>query len=353
MIDLDNLDLARLDTRDMHRRTQELPQQCRDAWQAVQALQLPADYAAVDRVAIAGMGGSAIGGDLARAIVEREARLPIAILRDYDVPGWVDGRTLFIASSYSGNTEETLSAFAQARQRGAKIVVVTTGGKLQAAAAEIGVPTFVFSYHSAPRAALCYSLMAILGVFYKAGLIADPSADIAETVEVLKKLKAEIDVGVPTAVNPAKRLAINLYGKLPVIYGAGLLADVARRWKTQVNENSKGWMFFEVFPELDHNAVEGYPFPAELAGRLVVIMLTSTLDHPRVTLRQRLTGQILARASVPVQTVAGRGQSTMAQILSAVLFGDYVSLYLAFLYGVDPYPMPAIEFLKAELGKAG
>jgi len=352
MIDLDKLDLARLDAWGMHRRTQELPQQCRDAWQAVQALQLPADYAAVDRVAIAGMGGSAIGGDLARAIVEREARLPIAILRDYDIPGWVDQRTLFIASSYSGNTEETLSAFAQARQRGAKIVAVTTGGKLQAAA-EIGVPTFVFSYRSAPRAALGYSLMAILGVFCKTGLIADLSADIAETVEVLEKLKGEIDVGVPMAVNPAKRLAINLYGKLPVVYGAGLLADVARRWKTQVNENAKGWMFFEVFPELDHNAVEGYPFPAELAGRVVVIMLTSALDHPRVTLRQRLTGQILARAGVPVQTVAGRGQSTMAQILSAVLFGDYVSLYLAFLYGVDPYPMPAIDFLKAELGKAG
>jgi glucose/mannose-6-phosphate isomerase len=353
MVSLDNLDLARLDAWDMHRRTQELPQQCRDAWQAVQALQLPADYAAVDRVAIAGMGGSAIGGDLARAIVEREARLPIAILRDYDVPGWVDSRTLFIASSYSGNTEETLSAFTQARQRGAKIVAVTTGGKLRAVAEEIGVPAFVFTYRSAPRAALGYSLMAILGVFFKAGLIADMAADVAETVEVLEKLKGEIDFAVPTATNPAKRLAINLHGKLPVVYGAGLLADVARRWKTQINENSKGWMFFEVLPELDHNAVEGYPFPAELAGRVVVLMLTSTLDHPRVTLRQRLTGQILARAGVPVETVAGRGHSALAQVLSTVHFGDYVSIYLAFLYGVDPSPMPAIDFLKAELSKAG
>jgi glucose/mannose-6-phosphate isomerase len=353
MIDLDNLDLARLDTWDMHRRTQELPQQCRDAWQAVQSLPLPADYAAVDRVAIAGMGGSAIGGDLARAIVGREARLPISVLRDYDVPGWVDSRTLFIASSYSGNTEETLSAFAQASQRGAKIVAVTTGGKLQAAAEETGVPTFVFSYRSAPRAALGYSLMAILGVFYKVGLIADMTTDIAETVEVLEKLKGEIDVGVPMAVNPAKRMAINLHGKLPVVYGAGLLADVARRWKTQINENTKGWAFFEVLPELDHNALEGYRFPAELAERVVVIMLTSTLDHPRVTLRQRLTGQILGRAGVPVQTVVGRGQSALAQVLSAVHFGDYVSLYLAFLYGVDPSPMPAVDFLKAELSKAG
>jgi glucose/mannose-6-phosphate isomerase len=192
-----------------------------------------------------------------------------------------------------------------------------------------------------------------VGIFQQLGFLGDPPAAMAEAIQVMEAWQQRIDYTVPTTDNAAKQLALRLHGKIPIAYGSGLLADVARRWKTQINENSKGWMFFEVLPELDHNAVEGYPFPAELAGRVVVLMLTSTLDHPRVTLRQRLTGQILARAGVPVETVAGRGHSALAQVLSTVHFGDYVSIYLAFLYGVDPSPMPAIDFLKAELSKAG
>jgi glucose/mannose-6-phosphate isomerase len=345
-MNLDAVDLRSADPGDMLSRIRELPSQCRDAWQQVQSLALPDDYRDVDAVAILGMGGSAIGGDLVRSLVAATCPLPVLVLRDYGLPAWAGKRTLVIGSSYSGNTEETLSAFGQAVERGCRLIAISTGGKLHEAAARAGAPFFQVRYQGAPRASLGWSLTPLVGIFQHLGFVPDQSAPVAEAIGVMEAWQREIDLPVAVTANPAKQLARRIQGKLPIIYGGGLLADVARRWKGQFNENAKSWSFFEVLPELDHNAVLGYEHPAWLAGQAVVLILGSPGDDPRLALRQQVTARLLERAGVDVAWVSPRGSSPLARILSIIHYGDYVSYYLALLNGADPSRMDAIEYLK-------
>jgi glucose/mannose-6-phosphate isomerase len=218
-------------------------------------------------------------------------------------------------------------------------------------AGESHIPVFGFDYKAQPRAALPFSLLPILGFMQKLGFIGDKSADVAETVSVLEQLSRQIDETVPLKRNRAKQLAQQLYGHLVVVYGGGMLAEVAHRWKTQLNENSKAWAFYEVFSELNHNAVVGYQFPPELTSRIVVVMLRSTHLPQRIQLRYRITGQLLEQAGVGYRTADGQGKSALAQMMSLVLIGDYVSYYLAILNRIDPSPVETIDFLKGELAK--
>jgi glucose/mannose-6-phosphate isomerase len=343
--------LKQLDPEDMLSRLHEMPFLCEQAWQMAMDFNLPSDYNDIDKLVILGMGGSAIGGDLVNSLAISEARLPIVICRDYQLPSFVDTKTMVIASSYSGNTEETLSSFAQALETPTKKLVMTTDGKLKAIAQEKGIPVFSFDYRAQPRAALPFSLMPILCFLQKLGFIGDKSSDLTETVTVLKQLTKELNEASAASQNPAKQLALKLHSHLPVIYGGGLVTEVAHRWKTQINENTKAWAFHEAFPELNHNAVVGYQFPGELATKIVVVLLNSPLLPKRIQLRYQVTRQLLSKAGVSYQTVDGRGKSPLAQIMSLVLFGDYTSYYLAMLYQIDPSPVKAIDFLKKQLAQ--
>lgn len=328
-----------------------LPQLCQQAWQMALDFKLPPDYADIDKVLVLGMGGSAIGGDLAASLAQAEARLPIIVCRGYELPGFTDAKTLVIASSYSGNTEETLASFEQALKTDAKKLAITTGGRLKDLAQERDIPIFSFDYQAPPRAALPFSLLPILCFLYRLGFISDKSPAVAETVPLLEGLSSRIDETVPQSQNRAKQLARRLYNHLPVVYGAGITAEVARRWKTQLNENSKAWAFHEVFPELNHNAVVGYQLPEELASRIVVVLLRSASLAERTQLRYRITSKLLERAGVSYQIIDGEGQSPLSQMMSLVLLGDYVSYYLAMLYKTDPSPVKAIDFLKQQLAQ--
>ncbi|MCK4274866.1 MAG: bifunctional phosphoglucose/phosphomannose isomerase [Dehalococcoidales bacterium] len=339
------------DPEGMLARIKELPMQCQQAWQAAMSFKLPADYADVDRVVVLGMGGSAIGGDLVRSLVQSESRIPVIVHREYGLPAFVDEKTLVIASSYSGNTEETLSGFESALKTKAKKLAMTTGGKLQELAEANNIPVFKIEYKAQPRAALGFSFLPTLGVLQKLGFLKDKSADVAETVQVLEKLSARLGENSPLTGNPAKQLAQRLYGCLPVIYGAGIAAEAAHRWKTQINENGKAWAFFEVFPELNHNATVGYPFPPEIAQKIRVILLRSPLFNERVKLRYEVTCELLKRAGVAYEFVDSEGKSALSQMMSLVMMGDFTSYYLAILYGVDPSPVEVISYLKDRLAK--
>jgi len=328
-----------------------MPDLCQQAWQMAVSFDLPQDYSQINKVVILGMGGSAIGGDLVNSLVATEAKLPVFVHRDYNLPAFVDAETLVIASSYSGMTEETLSSFEQALGTEAKKLVITTGGKLKTMAEERNVPVFSFDYKAQPRVALPFSFLPILGFVQRLGFLSDKSADVAETVQVLQSLLQRINESVPLSQNQAKQLAKRLYGHLAVIYGAGIVSAVAHRWKTQLNENSKAWAFYEVFPELNHNAVAGYQFPPELAGKVVVVLLRSAQLPERIRLRYQVTCQLLDQAKVDYQIVDGEGSSPLSQMMSLVLFGDYISYYLAMLNKMDPTPVKAIDFLKGQLGK--
>ncbi len=352
---MNNLDdpqlFKRYDAEGMLERIHEMPWQCQQAWQMAMKFTLPEDYSEIDKVVILGMGGSAIGGDLVSGLAASEAKLPIVVYRDYNLPAFVDSKTLVIASSYSGMTEETLSAFEQALETDSKKLVITTGGKLKIMAEERNIPVFSFEYKAQPRAVLGFSFLLIIGFLQKLGFLSDKSADVAETVEVLQKLAQRTNEKILLANNPAKQLANSLYGHLVVTYGAGIVSEVAHRWKTQLNENSKTWAFYEAFPELNHNSVVGYQFPSELASKVMVVLLNSTLLPHRIKLRYQVTCQLLKQAKVNYQIVDGEGTSPASQIMSLVLFGDYASYYLAILNKIDPTPVKNIAYVKEQLAK--
>jgi len=352
MINLDNPQVYKqYDPQDMLTHIHNVPELCRQAWQMAAPFALPPDYSRINKVVVLGMGGSAIGGDLVASLVAAEANIPVFVQRGYDLPAFVDDETLIIASSYSGMTEETLSAFRQALNTNSKKLVITTGGKIKELAQEKSVPVFIFSYKAQPRAALPFSFLPILNFLQRLGFVSYKSADFSEMVDVLEQLSNEINESIPFSQNRAKQLAQELYGKLAVIYGAGITTEVAHRWKTQINENSKAWSFHEAFSELNHNAVVGYQFPPELASKIQVVMLQSSHLPPPILRRYRITSQILEKANVNFSLIEGSGKSPLAQIMNLVLFGDYVSYYLAILNKTDPTPVETIDFLKGELSK--
>ncbi len=349
---LDNpLSFNKLDSEDMLSHLHKMPELCQQAWQRSMEFNLPSGYSEAEKVVVFGMGGSAIGGDLVSSLVTPDARLPVIVHRDYDLPAFVDEHTLVIASSYSGMTEETLSAVEQSLKTKSRKLAITTGGKLKVMAEENGIPVFILDYKCPPRAALPLSFLPILGFMQKLGFIRDKSADVAEMVETLNQISRKMNENTPLSRNPAKQLAQKLYGRLAVIYGAGITAQVAHRWKTQLNENSKAWAFHEVFPELNHNAVVGYQFPAGIAKETMVVLLRSPLLSQRTRLRYEVTCHLLERAGVAYQVLDGEGTSPLSQMMSLVLFGDYVSYYLALLYGIDPTPVKVIDYLKGQLAQ--
>jgi len=337
------------DPEDMLGRIKELPKQIQGAWQVTRAAQLPPAYGDVRNITVIGMGGSAIGGDLAAALLADELKVPMSVHRDYGLPAYIGRDSLVIASSYSGNTEETLSAFEEARKRGAKVLALTTGGTLATQARAANYPVVTFSYKARPRATLGYSLGLVLGSLTRLGLIRDLSADIDAAVADLAKLEERVHEGART--NDAKKLAIELYGRVIFAYGAGVMGVMARRVKGQWNENAKNWSAYDVMSELNHNAVVGFPNPQIAREAITVLLLRSDRDNPRHKIRFDVTRELLDRASIQHKTLQFGGTNLLSEVLQMTLFTDYVSFYVALLNGADPSPNTAIDYLKDRLAK--
>jgi len=351
MVDLDNVLYQQIDTSGMLSHLHEFPEQCERAWEKVLKFDLPQEYARIDKVIIVGMGGSAIGGEVVRRLALAESKTPVWVHRDYGLPPFIDEGTLVIASSYSGKTEETISAFTEALKTPAKKLVLTTGGKLKELAEKEGIPVFLIDYQAPSRAAFPHSFIPLVGIFQKLGLLGDKSADLQEALQILNKLSRDFVETTPLVSNPAKQLATKMWGHVAIIYGAEILSEVAQRWKTQLNENSKTWAFFELFPELNHNGVVGYEFPSQVKESLFVVLLRSTLFHPRNLLRYEATAKLLDKAGISHEFVEAVGATALAQVMSLVLFGDYLSFYLAILNRIDPTPVDSIDFVKKYLAR--
>lgn len=352
VIDLDRRgQYGDVDRADVIERILGMPGQLRDAWAMATGLSLPPGHREASQIVICGMGGSAIGGDFTRSLVKREARVPLAVVRSYDLPGYVGPTTLVIASSFSGATEEVLSATDAALGAGARVIAVTTGGPLADRARTAGFPLVQFSFPGQPREAIGFSTLLMLGVLSGLGYVADRTSEVAATAALLEEMSRELGPEAPTEANSAKRLAQRLYRRVGVIYGGGLMAEVARRWKGQLNENAKTWAFFEQLPELNHNAVLGYQFPTDVAARILVVMLSSSVGHPRIALRERVTAELLGRWGVETEWIRARGASALEQVFSATYFGDFASYYLSLINDVDPSDIAVISFLKARLAQ--
>jgi len=353
MVDLDNASVYRqFDKSGMLDHLHKFPEQCQNAWEKVLKFDLPHLHTKISNVVIVGMGGSAIGGDIVRRLALSESKVPVRVHRDYGLPAFVDENTLVIASSYSGNTEETLSAFTEALGNRSRKLVIASGGKLKQLAEQERIPAFVIDYQAPPRAAFPHSLIPLVGIFQKLGLLGDKSADLHEAVDILNQLSDDFVETKSLASNPAKQLAAKLWGRIAVIYGAEILSEVARRWKGEFNENSKAWAFFENFPELNHNAVVGYEFPPEAKERIFVLMLRSSSLRARNLLRYEVTAKLLAKAGIPYEFAEATGKSALSQVLSLILLGDYTSFYLSMLNRVDPTHVDAIDFIKQYLTRS-
>ena len=323
-----------------------LPDQLTQAWQLGQSLPLP-NFCRPENVLIAGMGGSAIGGDLLASYIANACPIPVFVHRGYDLPAWAQRpSTLVICSSHSGNTEETLSAFDMALERGCSLLTLSTGGKLTEKASSAGISTWIFDHQGQPRTAVGYSFGILLALFTRLGLVAVTDATIADAVAAMKSQQQQVGVEVPLTANPAKRLAGQLVGRYVSVFAAGSLEVIARRWKTQVNELAKAWSQFEALPEADHNTLAGLLNPEEELSKIAAIFLKSPGDHPRNALRLDFTQQQMMLAGMLVEKVHAGGGSALAHMWTLLHFGDYVSYYLALLYGVDPTPIEALVELK-------
>lgn len=341
----------RLDPEGMGQRIRELPETILNAWNQAADFELP-DYQGIDKVLVLGMGGSAIGGDLVRRLLMGESKAQISVLRDYDLPAWVDANTLVVASSYSGNTEETLSGFEQALKSPARKLVITTGGRLLELAREHNIPAFVFDYKAQPRAAVAWGIFPLLNFLTRLGLAADKKPDVSEAALVTEQFARKIEPSKALSHNLAKETAYKVFGRIPVIYGGGIAIEVAYRWQTQFNENSKQWAFTQIIPELNHNAIAGYQLPEQLVPYMSVVMLRSNHLPGRIVSRYQITAELLVKSGAKVSFADGRGISPLAQMMSLILLGDYVSYYLALLNNADPSPVENITYLKKRLAES-
>ena len=323
-----------------------LPEHLRDAlWRVESAIMEDSDSPA--GLVVAGMGGSAIGGALARAALGDQLTRPIFVTRAYGLPTWTTPDTMVLCASYSGNTEETLACFESAGALGARRIAVTTGGKLAEMAREEGVPVIPIPGGFQPRAAVAYMIVAALEVAALCGAGPRLTSEIDVAASHTAQLVAEWG---PDAAEDslAKELARGLYGTIPVIAGAGLTNPIAYRWKTQINENSKQPCFWNELPELDHNEIAGWEGASEL-GRFSAVFLDDSDAHPRVKERMDITERVIASSAAASFRIETKGQSAIERVISLVLLGDLASIYLAALRGVDPGPVKAIDELKAAL----
>jgi glucose/mannose-6-phosphate isomerase len=298
-------------------------------------------------VVVAGMGGSAAGGRLACAALGPRLTRPLAVVDDYALPGWVGPPTLVLVSSYSGSTEETLAAYDDAAARGAMRLVATTGGPLAARAREHGVPVIPIPAGFQPRAAIGYALVSALEAAFLGGAAPSSRAEIEAAAALAESLALEWGPDGPDD-GEAKTIARALHGRVPVIAGAELAAAVAYRWKCQFNENAALPAFASTLPEADHNEVVGWEAAGAL-GSFAYVALQDPSAHPRNRVRAELTADIARAGADPVLRVSARGASPLERIVSLVLLGDLVSLYLAVLRSTDPVHIPAIDGLKAAL----
>ncbi|NPA27331.1 MAG: bifunctional phosphoglucose/phosphomannose isomerase [Chloroflexi bacterium] len=328
-----------------------LPDQLVEAWTWGQAWPLP--MTTLPRaVVVAGMGGSAIAADLLQGYVQNVVPVPYVVWRDYGLPAWAQGpEVLVVASSHSGNTEETLSAARTAWARGCTWMAITTGGQLAVLAEDRGATLWRFEHAGQPRAAVGYSFGLLLALFARLGLIPDPRSDLERAIEAMRQQQASLRFDVPTPLNPAKRLAGQWVDRWVTVFGSGFLAPVARRWKGQINELAKAWAEFEVLPEADHNTLAGLLKPPALFREHMALFLDAEALPARHRARVRLTQQVFMQAGLNTDRFLAPGEGALAQQWTALHFGDYAAYYLALAYGVDPTPVESIQTFKALLAQ--
>lgn len=341
---------SRYDPQGMAMAIESFPQHCRDAMSIAERVEIDGiDLSDVRNIFVLGMGGSGVSGDIAQALCSPRLDKPLITVKDYVAPMSLGPHSLVFAVSYSGNTEETINALREAEQRNAQIIAITSGGQLERVAKSSGFPMVKIPGGLQPRAALGYlaiPLLVILDRLFPGKL----KLDFPELFGHIEKLANELGRDRETSNNQAKRIALRLSGRLPIIYGcAGTSGVAALRWKTQINENSKSPAYAQIFSELDHNEIVGWSNLSEIGSRAVVVILKDDQVHAQNLKRIRITKELIGADVGNIIEVEASGSGPMQQLFSLIYLGDFVSLYLALLYNTDPTPVDRIEDLKRML----
>jgi len=353
MTDLDSFaEINQIDSQGFLNRIVGFPKQLEEALNLQPSFNInPFPGSHISSVVISGVGGSAIGAEFVRSRLMDISKLPLSVIRHYRLPEYVNQNTLVIASSYSGNTEETISAVEEGLKKKAQIVVVTSGGKLQEMAKARGLNCFIIPSGYPPRMAIGFSIVAVFSILESLQVAPSMKNEIEESSHLLENLaREEYGVHIPESQNLAKQLARLLYGKFPVIYASSDYMDaVALRWREQIEENAKTLAGHFLLPEMTHNEIVGWHEPKDLLNRFVTIFLIDSEDHRQIKYRFDYSEKVIRKTGAEIVRLETRGKYPLARMFSLAYLSDFTSFYLALLNGIDPTPIEVIDRLKREL----
>jgi glucose/mannose-6-phosphate isomerase len=350
---LSQKNLKRLDKSNMLELILDFPNQCKIALDIGKQARIKFEKRDFEKIVFCGLGGSAIGADLVKSYLYFESKLTITVCREYELPAYVDDSTLVFIASYSGNTEETLSAYRQAKEKKSTLIAISSGGTLKEYAQKDNVTFIEIPKGLPPRCALGYLSIIPLSILTKLGLIQDIDTSVNQAVRILEELeKVNLNPKISQSDNIAKAVAVKLFNKFTVIYAPSVHFDIcAVRLRGQIAENAKALSSSHLFPEMNHNEIVGWQNPEKLFRNFVVVMLRDKDIHPRVAKRMDITKEILKKEDIDIIEIWSRGEGLLSRIFSLIYIGDFISYYLAILYGIDPTPVDRVTYLKNKLAE--
>ncbi len=332
--------------------TGRMAEQIFAAWEGARALRIPKSYKGVTNIVVAGMGGSSLGAHLIKNVFASRLKIPVELVRDYTVPASVTNKTLFVISSFSGNTEEPLAAAKKAKQKKAKCLAIASGGKLAAYAKREKIPAFRFDpkhLKKVPRLGVGYSIMGIAGMLERAGVLKLSKKEVKSMMSSMEEVALECDLDILTKNNPAKTVASSLKGRAVYIVASEHLVGNAHIMSNQINESAKQFSDFLVIPELNHHLMEGLTHPSGFTNKMTVLMLNSGLYHPRNQERYELTAQVFEKQGARVIEYFAGGGSALEEAGEILQFGSFVSFYLGMLNKVNPEKIPFVDWFKEKM----
>lgn len=335
----------------------QLPSQCRQAWMESYSIKFPRDFKNVANIVISGMGGSSYGVRIVKSLYDGTeiTKVPLELANNYWLPGYVNDKTLVILSSYSGNTEETVSCAAQAKKRGAKIAGITTGGKLGDFLKANNYPAYIFNpIHNPsaqPRIGVGYMVMGLIGILAKLDKIPVAVPEPEKIAVFLERQSAALAENASTSSNPAKNMAIKLKDKIPVIIVSDFLEGTAYTIRNPFHETAKQFALYFSIPELNHHLLEGLSFPKAAKEMFYFIFCQSNIYDPRNLKRMKLTEDVVKQNNIPYEIITLKGYSALSQVFELIQWGAWVTFYLAVLHDLDPSEIPWVDYFKKELQK--
>lgn len=351
---LDNLfQIKKLDKQNMLGSLQAFGKQAEQVWRQAKELKIPSDYKKINKIAVLGMGGSAIGADVIRSVFSAELKVPVLIVNDYNLPAWVDNQTLAIASSYSGNTEEVESALKQAKERQAKLIIISAGGNLQTFAKKNKIPALIFTTENnpcnSPRMGLGYSIIGQLAIFFKLGFLQAGEREIKAIIKTIQKYEERFGVKSLIKDNFAKQLARQLSDRSIWYVASEHLLGNAHVAANQMNENGKRFGGYFALPELNHHLLEGMLNPKSNQNTLLFVLLESKLYYSRNQKRYGITKKVLEKNNIQNTSYVCQEKTKIDQMCEVLVLSGYVSYYAALAAGIDPTPIPFVDYFKHEM----